>query len=321
MDAIDLGPCNNKLLAALPRKDFQLLAPHLSTVCLAQGAVLFEPDQQIDEIFFPHCGMISMVVVMRDGNTIETATIGREGIVGAMSGFGSRISGTRVIAHLPTFASRISVFKLRNAVGASTVIAELCMRFSEVLLAQAQITAACNALHQIDARLCRWLLQTRDRAESDTIPLTQEFLAEMLGVHRTTVTEAASKLQIDKVIRYQRGVITILDLEKLKATSCECYETLREHASQILPYERSPAPPAKKWHVCTYAGDVYIVIATKDGETDYWVAATPREEALDAVRDQLALGWTLHLTDQLLPSEMVAQLDMRGDSVLRLKVS
>jgi CRP-like cAMP-binding protein len=239
VETIDLGPDNNKLLAALPRKDFQLLAPHLSTVRLVQGAVLFEQDQQIDEVFFPHCGMISMVVMMRDGNSIETTTIGREGVVGAMSGFGSRISGTRAIAHLPTFASRISAFELRNAVEASSVIADLCMRFSELLLGQAEITAACNALHQIEARLCRWLLQTRDRAERDTITLTQEFLAEILGVRRTSVTEAAHKLQIDGVIGCHRGVITILDLEKLKATSCECYEMLRESAAQLLPYERN----------------------------------------------------------------------------------
>src|SRR5260370_14261688 len=124
---------------------------------------------------------------------IETATVGREGVFGAMSGFGLYVSLVRTIVQLPMFASRIASTELRKAVATSEPIADLCLRYNEVLLAQARVTAACNALHQVEARFCRWLLQTRDRAESDSIPLTQEFLAEMLGVRRTSVTEVASK--------------------------------------------------------------------------------------------------------------------------------
>ena len=112
----------------------------------------------------------------------------------------------------------------------SKPIADLCIRYNEVLLAQARITAACNALHHVEARLCRWLLQTTERAESDTITLTHEFLAEMLGVRRTSITEVASKIQATGAMRYSRGVIKILDVEALRALSCECYETLREQA-------------------------------------------------------------------------------------------
>jgi CRP-like cAMP-binding protein len=117
---------------------------------------------------------------------------------------------------------------LRKAVAASPAIGELCFRYNEVLLAQARVTAACNAVHQIEARFCRWLLQTRDRAETDSIMLTQEFLSEMLGVRRTSVTEVASKLQAAGAISNSRGVIKLIDLKKLKAMSCECYETLQE---------------------------------------------------------------------------------------------
>jgi CRP-like cAMP-binding protein len=226
--AIDPGPARNKLLAALPRTDFQFLAPHLTTLQLAQGTVLSESGNEVDEVYFPLSGMVSLVVVMRDGKAIETATVGREGVVGAMSGLGLHTSWVRAIVQLPTFASRISSPQLRKVAASSKPVADLCLRYNEVLLDQARVTAACNAIHHIEARFCRWLLQTRDRAESDTIQLTQEFLSEMLGVRRTSVTEVASKIQAYGVISYSRGVIKILDLDALKAMSCECYETLRE---------------------------------------------------------------------------------------------
>jgi CRP-like cAMP-binding protein len=229
--AIDPGPLSNQLLAALPHKDVQLLIPHLMSVQLAQGMVLHEPGVEVDQVYFPLSGMISMVVVMRDGKAIETATVGREGVVGAMSGLGLHVSQVRAIVQLPTFISKIASTEMRKTVAASKPIADLCLRYNEVLLAQARITAACNALHQVEARFCRWLLQTRDRAESDTIMLTQEFLSEMLGVRRTSVTEVAIKIQATGAISYSRGVIKVIDLGALKAMSCECYDTLREQTS------------------------------------------------------------------------------------------
>jgi CRP-like cAMP-binding protein len=226
--ATDSGPLSNKLLAALPRKDFEFLVPHLEAVQIARGTVLCEPGSEVDQVYFPLSGMISMVVVMRDGKAIETATVGREGVVGAMAGLGRHILQVRVIAQLPMSARRITSTELRKAVAASPAIGELCFRYNEVLLAQARVAAACNAVHQIEARFCRWLLQTRDRAETDSIMLTQEFLSEMLGVRRTSVTEVASKLQAAGAISNSRGVIKLIDLKKLKAMSCECYETLQE---------------------------------------------------------------------------------------------
>jgi len=229
--AIDPGPASNRLLAALPRTDFQLLAPQLTTLQLAQGTVLYEAGDEVDEVYFPLFGMVSLVAVMRDGKAIETATVGREGVVGAMSGLGLHISWVRAIAQLPAFASRVSSAQLRKAAASSKPISDLCIQYNEVLLGQARTTAACNALHHIEARFCRWLLQTRDRAESDTINLTQEFLSEMLGVRRTSVTEVASKIQAGGAISYSRGVIKIVDPEALKAMSCECYDTMEDQTS------------------------------------------------------------------------------------------
>jgi CRP-like cAMP-binding protein len=228
---IDPGPLGNKLLASLPYNDFQLLVPHLASVQLSQGTVLAEPDVEVDHAYFPLSGAVSLLVVMRDGKTIETGTVGREGIVGAMSGIGPCKSQVRAIAQLPLFASKIASTELRKAFSSSKAIADLCLRYNEVLLAQAHIGAACNAQHKIEARLCGRLLQARDRAESDTIMLTQEFLAEMFGVRRTSVNEVASKIKAVGAISCTRGAIKIIDPEALRAMSCECYETLREQTS------------------------------------------------------------------------------------------
>jgi len=168
---------------------------------------------------------------MRDGKTIETGTVGREGVVGAMSGIAPCAWQVRAIAKLPTFATKIAATEFRKAVSSSRAIADLCIRCNEGLLTQARIGAACNAVHHIEARFCRWLLQTRDRAESDTIMLTHEFLAQMLGVRRTTVTETANKIEATGAIICSRGIIKIIDLEAVKAMACQCYETFREQTS------------------------------------------------------------------------------------------
>ena len=231
MHTIDPGPHSNKLLASLSHEDFQLLIPHLSSVQLAQGAVLAEPGVTVDHAYFPSSGAVSLQVVMRDGKTIETGTVGREGVLGAVSGIAPCRWQVRAIAQLPLFAGKIASTEFRKAVSSGKAIADLCLRSNEVLFTQARIGAACNALHQIEARFCRWLLQTRDRTESDTIMLTQEFLAEMLGVRRTSLTEVASKIQAAGAISYSRGVIKMTDLDALRAMACECYETLRKQTS------------------------------------------------------------------------------------------
>jgi CRP-like cAMP-binding protein len=226
-------PLDNKLLASLPRDHFDRLLPHLATLDLQQGTVLTEAGDEVDQIYFPHHGMLSLLAVLRDGKAIETATVGREGVVGAMAGLGLYKSLVRVVVQMPMACSRIPATHFRTAVAASERLRNLCIRYNEVLLSQARVTAACNALHSIEARFCRWLLQSADRAASDTVALTQEFLAEMLGVRRTSVTEVASKVQAAGAITYSRGVIKILDRPALLRMSCECYETLLDQSAAL----------------------------------------------------------------------------------------
>ncbi len=233
MHAPSTNPLDNKLLASLPRGDFEALKPHLAAISLVQGDVVYEAGAEVDYVYFPHSGMFSMLAVMRDGKAIETATVGREGVVGAMAGLGLYKSLVRVMVQLPLHASKIAAAPFRRAVVASDALRDVCVRYNEVMLTQARITAACNALHQIEERFCRWLLQSADRAGSDTVALTQELLAEMLGVRRTSVTDVARKMQDKGVITYSRGVITILDREGLERLSCECYESLIEQAATL----------------------------------------------------------------------------------------
>ncbi|MGZ5165412.1 MAG: Crp/Fnr family transcriptional regulator [Burkholderiales bacterium] len=222
---------DNKLLVALPRAHFELLVSHLETMSLSQGATLSEPGDEITEVFFPHDGMLSLLAVMRDGKAIETAW--REGVVGAMARLGLYTSMVRVVVQLPMSATKIAAARFRKAVQRSDVIRDLCVNYNEVLLSQARVTAACNALHPIEARFCRWLLQSADRAGGDKIGLTQEFLAEMLGVRRTSVTEIAGKIQAQGLISYARGMITILDRKGLEKRSCECFQTLLDQSAML----------------------------------------------------------------------------------------
>lgn len=226
-------PLDNKLLASLPRDHFDRLLPNLSTVVLPQGVILYEAGDEVDQVYFPLYGMLSLLAVLRDGKAIETATVGREGVVGAMAGLGLYKSLVRVVVQMPVAVGKIAATHFRTVAAGSEPIRNLCIRYNEVLLSQARVTAACNALHTIEARFCRWLLQSADRGGSDTVTLTQEFLAEMLGVRRTSVTEVASKVQSAGVITYSRGVIKILDRPALLRMSCECYETLLDQSAVL----------------------------------------------------------------------------------------
>lgn len=226
---------DNALLSALPRGQFNiLLRPHLTVLSIAQGTLLLEAGDECEHVYFPHNGMLSLLVVLQDGKSIETATVGREGVVGGMAGLGLYQSMVRVVVQLAMGVSRISSVQFRKAAANSEAIRDLCIRYNEVLLSQARVTAACNALHTVEERFCRWLLQSADRAGSDTVTLTQEFLAEMLGVRRTSVTEVAGKLQHAGIIAYSRGVIKILDRPGLEKISCECYQTLVEQSAIVF---------------------------------------------------------------------------------------
>lgn len=225
---VDMDFRGNKLLAALSGDARDALVLHLAPGAFAQGAVLAEAGDAIEYVYFPLSGMISVVVVMKDGKAIETATLGREGMFGGMAGFGQYVTKFRAIVQTPITALRISAAQFGKAVQKSRELQTLCISHNELLLIQARVTAACNALHKVEERFCRWLLQTREITGSDTINLTQEFLSEMLGVRRTSITDVASRLQAAGIISYSRGVIRIIDLPALQRLSCECFETLRE---------------------------------------------------------------------------------------------
>ena len=225
----------NLLLAALRAEDLSLLAPHLKDVSLPQGEILHEQGERIEHVYFPQSGMVSLLAVMRQGEAVETATIGREGVIGAMSALGPRHASTTALVQVAATASRIPAARFQAAASKSERLRDLVVRYNESLLAQTQQTAACHALHDVEARLSRWLLQAQDRTDSNKISLTQEFLSQMLGVRRTTVTLVARALQQAGLIRYQRGQIEITDRKGLEEASCECYQAHRRHIEQGLP--------------------------------------------------------------------------------------
>src|SRR3954469_9715128 len=206
----ELNPLSNRLLAGPPRDSFQLLHPHLTVTRFALGAVLAETGDEVDQVIFSLGGMISLVAVMKDGRAIETATVGRDGVYGEAVAFGPYRSKVRALVQMEMNGAWLTSQQFRKAAAASQALQTMCFKHNEALLAQARVTAACNALHLVEARFCRWLLQTRAVTESDTVTLTQEFLSEMLGVRRTSVTEVASRLQAKGFISYSRGVIRIV---------------------------------------------------------------------------------------------------------------
>lgn len=229
------APVQNRLLAALPPEDYGLLAPHLTHVDLERGRLLYEPGDRIDVVYFPHDGVISMLTLMENGAAIESATIGCEGGVGLGAAAGPRLALSRAIVQTPCRCARIGASQLHEAWEKSPRIRELTERHAEALLGHTSQAVACNALHSVEARFCRWLLTCRDRISTDTVALTQEFLADMLGVQRTTVTAVARTLQDKGLIRYRRGVVDIADREGLRAAACECYEVVRRHYERLLP--------------------------------------------------------------------------------------
>lgn len=225
----------NRLLTSLPPEDKALLAPHLSQIDLEKGRLLYEPGDLIDQVYFPTDCVLSLMTLMDSGAAIESATIGREGALGLMAAVAPRQSLSRAIVQAPGAALRISAAPLHEAWTRSTVLRDVVDRHNEALFGHAIQSVACNALHPVEARFCRWLLSCHDRLRGDTVSLTQEFLADMLGVQRTTVTAVAGSLQSKGLIRYRRGVVDILDRAGLEAIACECYGAVRRGYERLLP--------------------------------------------------------------------------------------
>ena len=224
----------NRLLASLSPNILVAMEPHLSRVPLAFGDVISETDQPINQVYFPFTGVVSLVVDLIDGEMIETAMVGRDGVVNGTSALDGRTSLHRGIVQVAGEAVTIRSQDLRKLATEFEPLHSVLIRHEQVLLAQAQQSAGCNASHTVEARMCRWLLRIRDLTGSDDMQLTQEFLAQMLGVRRTSVTLVASTLQKAGFIQYRRGKIHLSDIEKLTDGACECYERVKGHYERML---------------------------------------------------------------------------------------
>jgi CRP-like cAMP-binding protein len=227
----------NHFLQSISPGDFELLRPHLRSVKLPHGEILFDQGDTIKYVYFPIGGVVSFVVPLADGQQIEAGMIGKDGVVGTPAALDGAKSLNRAIVQVPDEALIIDLAQVKAAVAASRSLRVKLYQHDQLILAQAQQSAACNAVHEIEARLCRWILRTQDLVESDKLNLTQEFLAQMLGVRRTSVTLAARHLQAVGFIKYRRGQIEILDRDGLEEAACECYEAIRTQHARMLSDE------------------------------------------------------------------------------------
>jgi CRP-like cAMP-binding protein len=241
IEALGLGSVGgNRLLAALPPADFNLLAAHFTETSLDRGTVLMEPGQPVRRVYFPHDGLIALLGVLPDGHAILTATVGRDGVIAASAGLGAETAWSRAVVELPTRASHIAASRLTEVAVQSRAVRQILVRATDALLGQLQHTLVCNTVHTVRQRLCRVLLQARDSLQDNTVPFTQEFLAGILGVQRTTVTAMSRILHEQGIVKVRRGRIYILDRAALEREACECYGSIRRLATQAS----APLQPA-----------------------------------------------------------------------------
>lgn len=225
----------NRLLAVLPDEIHEKLAPKLKLVSLEQGKILHHPGETIKELYFPLDCLISITIVMNDGTTAETGVVGNREVLGVNAFMGGReTTQTEYIVQIAGSAIKVDAKLLRDEFERNQELRNLLLRYTQALIAQISQTTACNSLHSLEKRLARWLLEAQDRIEKDDLKLTQEFIAEMLGVRRAGVTQAAQKLQESGLIRYNRGHVQILNQRVLEATSCECFRTVKDEYDRLL---------------------------------------------------------------------------------------
>jgi CRP-like cAMP-binding protein len=228
-------PPSNRLLLSLPPRNLKQLAPKLEFIRCEQDQILLDVDASIDHIFFPNSGVISVVAVYADGNVIEMATIGREGFAGVQAFFGARRSSARLLVQIPGSAAKMSRATFDRAMKSMPSFRGLVLAYVQAFLEQVLVSVACNGRHSLKERLARWLLMMRDRSDADVMPITQDLLAELLGVQRPSVTHAVAELEEAGLILRGRRQITILDQQGLIKASCECYQLVRERIASHLP--------------------------------------------------------------------------------------
>ena len=237
--ALGHKPQENYLFLALPDEARERVFPHLERVSMPLGQVLYESGASLQHVYFPTDSIISLLYVMEDGASAEIAVVGNEGMVGVALFMGGETTPNRAIVQSAGFAYRLRGQVLKQEFSRSGAMQHLLLRYTQALLTQMAQTAVCNRHHSVDQQLCRWLLLSLDRLATNQLTMTQELIANMLGVRREGVTEAAGKLQASGIIRYSRGRITVLDRPKLERACCECYAVVKQEFDRLLPHVRA----------------------------------------------------------------------------------
>jgi CRP-like cAMP-binding protein len=231
------SPRQNHLLRALPVSEWDRITPHLELVKLPLGEVLYESRDQRQHVYFPATGaIVSLLYVVADGASAEIAVVGDEGIIGVALFMGGETMPNRAVVQSGGYAYRLRGQLLKEEFNRAEALQHLLLRYTQALLTQMAQTAVCNRHHTVDQQLCRWLLLSLDRLTSNELTMTQELIANMLGVRREGVTEAAGKLQSAGLIHYSRGHITVIDRPRLETRSCECYRVVKTEFDRLLPY-------------------------------------------------------------------------------------
>jgi CRP-like cAMP-binding protein len=229
------SPKGNRLVAALPEEDYQDLLPVLEAVRLPLGMALYESGGAQGYVYFPTSSIVSLLYVLADGSSAEIAVTGCEGLVGIALFMGGETTPSRAVVQSAGQGYRLKAGVLKKKFEEGGALQLLLLRFTQALITQMTQTAVCNRHHAVDQQLCRWLLLSLDRLPANELVMTQELIANMLGVRREGVTEAAGKLQADGLIEYSRGKITVLDRTKLEARVCECYAVVKKEYDRLLP--------------------------------------------------------------------------------------
>ncbi|BAY26788.1 Crp/Fnr family transcriptional regulator [Calothrix sp. NIES-2100] len=223
----------NQLLAALPPSEYESLVPHLQLVPLSNQQVIYEVGEPIKYAYFPHQAVISLVIIMDDSSTVEAALVSQEGMAGIPIILGDNISFLQAVVQVPGDGMRINADVLKTEFDKGGYLQRLLLRYVQAVFSELAQGSACNRVHSLEKRLARWLLKVSDRIGSQEFPLTQEFMAQMLGVRRSGVTVAANTLSQSGIISYHRGQITILDKQALEAASCECYRVVKTEFARL----------------------------------------------------------------------------------------
>jgi CRP-like cAMP-binding protein len=229
------NPLDNRLLAALPRSDFERLRPHLKLTPMVLGESVYEPDVMLQHVYFPVDAIVSLLYVMADGAAAEIAVVGNDGVIGISLFMGGQTTPSRAVVQSAGQAFRLDGEVVKAEFLRAGPMQNLLLRYTQALLTQMAQTAVCNRHHSLDQQLCRWLLLSLDRLRSNELVMTQELIANMLGVRREGVTEAARKLQEAGLIHYSRGHIIVLDRAGIEARTCECYAVVKQEADRLLP--------------------------------------------------------------------------------------